>query len=53
MGEEIIRLDNISKTYAKKLILEDVNLVIERGTSIALLGNNGTGKSTLLKIVRN
>ncbi|WMJ89383.1 ATP-binding cassette domain-containing protein [Anaerocolumna sp. MB42-C2] len=51
MKKVIIRLENISKFYSKKLILENVNLTIEKGTSIALLGNNGTGKSTLLKII--
>ena len=51
MKKVIIRLENISKYYSKKLILENVNLTIEKGTSIALLGNNGTGKSTLLKII--
>ncbi|MBD5529350.1 MAG: ATP-binding cassette domain-containing protein, partial [Lachnospiraceae bacterium] len=47
----MITLDNIEKEYNKKVVLRDVNMVIERGQSIAFTGHNGCGKSTLLKII--
>lgn len=46
---------NISKSYThgghRKRVLENVNLVVERGDRIALLGRNGAGKSTLIKLI--
>jgi capsular polysaccharide transport system ATP-binding protein len=46
---------NICKTYklghGRKQVLDNVNLVVERGERIALLGRNGAGKSTLIKIL--
>ncbi|AFY36965.1 Teichoic-acid-transporting ATPase [[Leptolyngbya] sp. PCC 7376] len=36
---------------AKKLILDDVNLVVEKGEKIGIIGSNGAGKSTLLKVI--
>jgi capsular polysaccharide transport system ATP-binding protein len=46
---------NICKTYAhgkmRKQVLNNVNLVVERGQRMALLGRNGAGKSTLIKLI--
>lgn len=36
---------------AKKIVLEDINLVIERGEKIGMIGANGSGKSTMLKLI--
>ena len=47
----MITLNHIVKVYDKKVILNDVNLTIEQGQSIAFTGHNGCGKSTLLKII--
>ena len=47
----MITLNHIVKKYDKKVILNDVNLAIEQGRSIAFTGHNGCGKSTLLKII--
>ena len=47
----MITLNHIVKVYDKKVILNDVNLAIEKGQSIAFTGHNGCGKSTLLKII--
>uniref|UniRef100_UPI0025F0CA39 ABC-F family ATP-binding cassette domain-containing protein n=1 Tax=uncultured Clostridium sp. TaxID=59620 RepID=UPI0025F0CA39 len=47
----IITLENISKTYSEKVLLKDVSLGINEGDKIGLIGINGAGKSTFLKIV--
>ncbi len=47
----LISLQEVSLGFGGPLLLEDVNLQIERGEMIGLLGRNGTGKSTLLKLV--
>jgi len=46
-----IELINISKSYSKNNVLNDVNLSVERGDKIAFVGPNGAGKSTLAKII--
>ncbi len=47
----MIEINNLSKTYGRKIILKDVNLKIEEGSITLLIGENGSGKSTLLKII--
>jgi ABC-type multidrug transport system ATPase subunit len=51
MDNIIIALNNVSKHFGRHVILDQINLAIERGDSIALLGHNGSGKSTLLKMI--
>ena len=46
----IITLENISKTYSEKVLLKNVSLGINEGDKIGLIGINGAGKSTFLKI---
>ncbi len=52
-GRVIFTLDKISKYYGSKKVLENVNLLLERGSKIAFVGQNGMGKTTLAKILVN
>jgi ATP-binding cassette subfamily F protein 3 len=50
-GRNVINIENISKSYPNLTILENANAIIEKGDKIALIGANGRGKSTLLRII--
>ncbi|EDT14774.1 energy-coupling factor ABC transporter ATP-binding protein (plasmid) [Clostridium perfringens] len=47
----MIKLENLSFKYKDGIVLEDINLTINKGEAIALIGPNGSGKTTLLKIL--
>jgi len=49
MAEKIVELKNVNIYQGKNLILEDVNIVVNRGEFVYLVGKTGTGKSSLLK----
>lgn len=51
MKEPIIRLKNVSFSYDKRVVLQDINLEIYKGDKIGLIGPNGSGKTTLLYII--
>lgn len=50
-GRDVVILDHISKSYGDLVILKNTTARIERGDKIALIGANGKGKSTLLRII--
>ena len=50
-GKIVVEAENLSKNYGEKQVLEKVNLLIERNSKIAFVGQNGQGKSTLAKIL--
>ena len=50
-GEYIFNLENLTKQHGAKTILEDVNLAFFFGARIGVIGGNGSGKSSLLKIM--
>lgn len=50
-GKQVIELKNLSKSYGDKFVLNNINLEIERGDKIGLVGANGEGKSTLARII--
>ncbi len=52
-GREVLAIEGVSKSYGTKQVLNDVSLKVQRGDKIAIIGPNGIGKSTLLKIVMN
>ena len=50
---ELVKCVGVNKSYGDKKVLKNVNLVIPRGKIIGLLGKNGTGKSTLIKLIND
>ena len=50
-GRHVIKVDNVSKSYPNIDILENADGLIEKGDKIALIGANGKGKSTLLRMI--
>ena len=49
-GRDVLEVEHVSKAYGPKKVLVDVSLAIRRGERVAIIGPNGLGKSTLLKI---
>ena len=49
-GKDVLTIEHVSKSYGDKRVLTDVSLTVRRGERVAILGANGLGKSTLLKI---
>ena len=47
----IINIEHISKIFGEKLIFEDASFGIQQGDKIGIVGINGTGKSTLLRMI--
>ncbi len=52
-GKIVIEAENVSKNYGDNQVLNNVDLLIERGAKIAFVGQNGQGKSTLAKMIVN
>ena len=50
-GDEVLILDGVKKSFGERTLFSDLELLIEGGERIALLGDNGTGKSTLIKMI--
>jgi ATPase subunit of ABC transporter with duplicated ATPase domains len=49
-GKDVLKLDGLSKAFGDNQVLENVSLTVRRGDRLAIMGPNGIGKSTLLKI---
>ncbi len=49
-GQVVLKAENVAKAYDKHQIFTDVNLEVNRGEKVALVGQNGMGKSTFLKL---
>ncbi len=52
-GRVVVEAHNVTKAYSDKIILKDINLLVERGSKIAFVGQNGQGKSTFIKAIVN
>ncbi|HEY1742068.1 MAG TPA: ABC-F family ATP-binding cassette domain-containing protein [Granulicella sp.] len=50
-GRTVIEVTNLTKHYGEKRVLDDVSFTIERGDRIALVGANGAGKSTMIRML--
>ena len=50
-GKVVLEIDRVSKSYGEKQVLQDVSLLVERGSKIAFVGQNGQGKTTLAKMI--
>jgi len=50
-GTVVVEAKNVTKSYGPKIILNDIDFVIERGEKVAFVGKNGEGKSTFSKII--
>ncbi|MDD5150060.1 MAG: ABC-F family ATP-binding cassette domain-containing protein [Flavobacterium sp.] len=52
-GRVVVEAEEVTKKYGDKTILKDISLLVERGSKIAFVGQNGQGKSTFIKAIVN
>ena len=50
-GKDVLTVHNLAKSFDEKHLFSDINFEIKRGERVAIIGDNGTGKTTLLKII--
>lgn len=50
-GEVVIEMKHLKKSYGNNHVLKDINLVVNKGESLVILGKSGTGKSVLIKCI--
>ncbi len=50
-GDEVLVIDGAGKSFGERSLFEDLELIVEGGERIALIGDNGTGKSTLIRMI--
>ncbi len=50
-GEDVLTIEHLSKSYDNNSLFSDFNCQIKRGEHVCIIGDNGTGKTTLLKII--
>ncbi|HDZ16473.1 MAG TPA: energy-dependent translational throttle protein EttA, partial [Methylophaga aminisulfidivorans] len=51
LGDKVIELNNVTKSYGEKLLFEDLSLSIPAGAIVGIVGPNGAGKSTLFRMI--
>lgn len=50
-GKVVIEAEHVTKRFGEKVVLQDISLLVERGSKIAFVGQNGQGKSTFIKAI--
>ena len=50
-GNDVLRVEGLSKAYDQKKLFQDISFEIKRGERVALIGQNGTGKTTILNLL--
>jgi len=50
-GKKVLEIENIAKSFGEKKVLKNIGFSVNRGEKVAIIGHNGIGKSTLLKIL--
>lgn len=50
-GNDVLTVEGLSKAFPQQKLFSDINFEIKRGERVALIGNNGTGKTTILKMI--
>ncbi|MCM1495047.1 MAG: ABC-F type ribosomal protection protein [Bacteroides sp.] len=50
-GTDVLQMEHLSKSFGSNCLFQDIAMDIKRGERVALIGNNGTGKTTILKII--
>ena len=50
-GKDVLTIENFSKSFGSLDLFKDVNFEVKRGQKVAIIGDNGTGKTTLLKMI--
>ena len=50
-GKDVLSIENFSKSFGDLELFKDVNFEVKRGQKVAIIGDNGTGKTTLLKMI--
>ncbi len=53
LGQEVLKLDNLTVGYNDKIVLEDLNFLLKQNQKVVILGKNGVGKSTIIKTIMN
>ena len=49
MNDTLLEIKNLSKSFAKNMVLNSINLSVKKGSVMGLMGENGAGKSTMMK----